>query len=168
MLQRLFDCRLACLGVVQEGSGLLDIKRADLTGLEFRSRDSNAFGLIIQVLLCHIKLFLGGSDDEISLGDLCDQRQHDTVVAGNAGIERCGCRFDLPFETTPDVGLPAQVEPQIVERKSVFQQRKIIAGIVAQLFRRHRTGQLLLLRILAPDGNRQLLTCLQHPQPGRT
>ena len=121
LLQRLFDHRNACLGVEEQRFSLLKIERADFAGFELRVGDPHAFVLILEIFIRDIELLLGGSDEQVGLGNLGDQRQHDTIVAGNAGVKCCRCRFDLTFKAAPDVRLPSQVEAQIVNGKIVLQ-----------------------------------------------
>jgi hypothetical protein len=65
--------------------------------------------------LGHCQPLLGGADEQIGPGHIGDQGHHDAVVGGHAGIQGGRSRLDLPPEAPPDVGLPGEVEAQIVE-----------------------------------------------------
>jgi hypothetical protein len=146
-------------GGVEQGLGLFHVQGADLAGIELCCGDSHAFLLELEVLLHHGQSLLGGANKQIGPGHIGDQGHHDAVVVGHAGIQGGRGRFDLPPKPAPDVGFPGEVEAPVVKVVPARVRHVAVHPALA--------AYLLLLGVLAADGNHQLLPGLQHPQTSR-
>ncbi len=103
----------AGLGLGQGAPRLADVEFARGAGFKSGFDDRQGLTLQLDVEAGVFDLLLESPELHVICGDVAQQSHEDVVVVGHRGLEVRLVRLDRTAEATPEIELPAKVEPEV-------------------------------------------------------